>query len=132
MWGLIPRLGSVPLVGDLFDSRGRPIARISNSTGRQQGQRKEAKDRGFLALVFLILVALLSIPIFLGVLPLSSFLREGGVSTEPHDRGTEIRCVRFNMHQYIGDSRVGDPDRILYLVRDPMASRTGKFPSTTT
>ena len=67
--GIDTALGSIPLVGDAFDFAWKSnVKNLELYRSAMQGQRKEAKDWGFLALVFLILVALLSVPILLGVL----------------------------------------------------------------
>jgi len=67
--GIDTALGSIPLVGDAFDFAWKSnVKNLELYRSAMRGQRKEAKDWGFLALVFLILVVLLSVPILLGVL----------------------------------------------------------------
>lgn len=67
--GIDTVLGSIPFIGDAFDFAWKANSKnLELYRSAMQGGRKDVKDWGFLALVFVILAALLSIPILLGVL----------------------------------------------------------------
>jgi len=74
--GIDSLLGSVPVVGDLFDFAWKANSKnLELYRAAKLGRRETAKDSLFLVMVVLILIALLSIPIVIGVIAFRAILK---------------------------------------------------------